>query len=164
MRWGIYTWYITVIESYNQDKTCIKWMHIYKEKRFTFYNYVCYPLHLHSYIITLTVLFIFFRINSRLFRQFTFYFLQTNYFIFSFQLWKAHEVTLESEEMITSCETQDFVPFGRMYLHRHPGQFQIQVLHSATIHSSAEQCFTKKKKNSMTAKQICLWIFITCCQ
>ncbi|XP_059145256.1 anaphase-promoting complex subunit 1-like isoform X2 [Physella acuta] len=28
--------------------------------------------------------------------------------------------------MITACDTQDFVPFGREYLRRHPGQFQIK--------------------------------------
>ncbi|CAG5118741.1 unnamed protein product, partial [Candidula unifasciata] len=28
--------------------------------------------------------------------------------------------------MITACETQDFIPFGREYIHQHPGQFQIQ--------------------------------------
>ncbi|XP_052275462.1 anaphase-promoting complex subunit 1-like isoform X2 [Dreissena polymorpha] len=29
--------------------------------------------------------------------------------------------------MITACDTQDFVPFGREYVHQHPGKFQIQV-------------------------------------
>ncbi|WAR18257.1 APC1-like protein [Mya arenaria] len=28
--------------------------------------------------------------------------------------------------MITACDTQDFVPFGREYVHQHPGKFQIQ--------------------------------------
>ncbi|KAH9489237.1 Anaphase-promoting complex subunit 1 [Bulinus truncatus] len=28
--------------------------------------------------------------------------------------------------MITSCDTQDFIPFGREYISRHPGQFQIK--------------------------------------
>ncbi|XP_053374220.1 anaphase-promoting complex subunit 1-like [Mercenaria mercenaria] len=29
--------------------------------------------------------------------------------------------------MITACDTQDFVPFGREYVQQHPGKFQIQV-------------------------------------
>jgi hypothetical protein len=29
--------------------------------------------------------------------------------------------------MIAACDTQDFVPFGREYCRRHPGQFQLQV-------------------------------------
>ncbi|CAL1529435.1 unnamed protein product [Lymnaea stagnalis] len=29
--------------------------------------------------------------------------------------------------MITSCDTQEFIPFGREYLRRHPGQFQIKT-------------------------------------
>ncbi|ESO93615.1 hypothetical protein LOTGIDRAFT_232653 [Lottia gigantea] len=29
--------------------------------------------------------------------------------------------------MIAACETQDFVPFGREYIHHHPGHFQLQV-------------------------------------
>lgn len=29
--------------------------------------------------------------------------------------------------MIAACDTQDFVPFGREYCHRHPGKFQLQV-------------------------------------
>lgn len=30
--------------------------------------------------------------------------------------------------MITTCDTQDFVPFGRHYVdRRHPGKFQLQV-------------------------------------
>ncbi|XP_035824384.1 anaphase-promoting complex subunit 1 [Aplysia californica] len=28
--------------------------------------------------------------------------------------------------MITCCDTQDFIPFGREYLRRHPGQFQVK--------------------------------------
>ncbi|XP_029649484.1 anaphase-promoting complex subunit 1-like [Octopus sinensis] len=32
--------------------------------------------------------------------------------------------------MIAACETQDFVPFGREYIHLHPGKFEIQVQRS----------------------------------
>ena len=35
--------------------------------------------------------------------------------------------------MITACETQDFVPFGRDYVRQHPGKFQLQVLN--VVHS-----------------------------
>ena len=33
---------------------------------------------------------------------------------------------LETEEMIVSSETQEFVPFGRDYIRHHPGQFQVK--------------------------------------
>jgi hypothetical protein len=29
--------------------------------------------------------------------------------------------------MISACETQEFVPFGRKYVENHPGTFQLQV-------------------------------------
>lgn len=32
--------------------------------------------------------------------------------------------------MIAACETQDFVPFGKEYIHLHPGTFEIQVQRS----------------------------------
>ncbi|KAK7469621.1 hypothetical protein BaRGS_00036350 [Batillaria attramentaria] len=35
--------------------------------------------------------------------------------------------------MISACDTQDFVPFGRDYLKRHPGQFQIQVQNATNV-------------------------------
>ncbi|PVD25604.1 hypothetical protein C0Q70_13262 [Pomacea canaliculata] len=34
--------------------------------------------------------------------------------------------TLDPDDMITACDTQDFAPFGREYLRHHPGQFQVQ--------------------------------------
>lgn len=39
-------------------------------------------------------------------------------------------ITLASEDMIAACETQDFVPFGKEYIHLHPGTFEIQVQRS----------------------------------
>ena len=29
--------------------------------------------------------------------------------------------------MISACETQEFIPFGRRYIEKHPGIFQLQV-------------------------------------
>lgn len=43
--------------------------------------------------------------------------------------------TLDIEDMISACETQEFVPFGRRYIENHPGIFQIQVQN----HVSTEQ-------------------------
>ncbi|XP_048246060.1 anaphase-promoting complex subunit 1-like [Haliotis rufescens] len=39
--------------------------------------------------------------------------------------------TLEPDDMIAACETQDFVPFGREYSRHHPGKFQLQVQNTA---------------------------------
>ena len=39
----------------------------------------------------------------------------------------SESIILDTEEMITAYDTQDFVPFGREYVQQHPGKFQIQV-------------------------------------
>lgn len=39
--------------------------------------------------------------------------------------------------MISACDTQDFVPFGREYVRHHPGEFQIQVQNVSHLDTSA---------------------------
>ena len=39
--------------------------------------------------------------------------------------------------MISACDSQDFVPFGREYVRHHPGEFQIQVQNVGHVDNSA---------------------------
>ena len=38
--------------------------------------------------------------------------------------------------MISACDSQDFVPFGREYVRHHPGEFQIQVQNVSHVDAS----------------------------
>ncbi|KAK0047655.1 anaphase-promoting complex subunit 1 [Biomphalaria pfeifferi] len=63
--------------------------------------------------------------------------------------------------MITSCDTQDFIPFGRDYIRRHPGQFQIKRKCDSPIADQGFTLFNSFKEITLqdSIKQKESWVF-----
>ena len=74
--------------------------------------------------------------------------------------------TLDPEDMISACDTQDFVPFGREYVRHHPGEFQIQVQNVNHVDNSIPlvksfRDFSLHETNSNKVGSITSCVFVT---